>query len=89
MALRNHSQDVIGVLQLINKTSGYFDKEDEELLQAFLHIAGPIMENSQLFARSKDDSNGGNEYTGKMQQRQNHDAAEMNKIEEDEEEEET
>ena len=85
MPLKNQKKEVIGVLQLINKVGGHFNEEDEEILQAFLNIAGPIMENSQLFARSKSEDGSGNEFTGKMQLSSRHEAAvpEMNKITEE------
>jgi len=44
---------VIGVLQLINKTSGagVFTTEDEETMGIFLAIAGPILAGSSLYAQ--------------------------------------
>merc|ERR1711871_1748044 len=41
---------LVGVIQLINKADAQpFDTEDERLMGTFLHIAGPILEDSQLF----------------------------------------
>ena len=89
MPLRNQDQEVIAVLQLINKVGGLFDKEDEEILNVFLNIAGPIMQNSQLFVRSKAEQGSGNEFSGKkIKPRTQLDTIEMNKITEGEEEEE-
>lgn len=45
--------NVVGVLQLINKSSGAFNFHDEELLDGFLSIVGGIIASSQLFALSK------------------------------------
>lgn len=63
MPLLNQKHEVIGVLQLINKTEGFFDQDDEEILSAFLNIAGPILQNSQLFVSKEKES--GNEFSGK------------------------
>lgn len=42
---------VIGVIQLINKMdgSGIFTEEDEDMMQVFLSIAGPILASSHLY----------------------------------------
>ena len=88
MALRSKGGDVIGVLQLINKSNGTFDEEDEQILATFLSIAGPILENSQLFHRAVAVDDGSTEFSGKTTQHRHLDAVEMNKIEEDENEEE-
>lgn len=44
---------VVGVLQLINKTSGngVFTLEDEETMSIFLSIAGPILASSNLYSQ--------------------------------------
>ena len=44
---------VIGVLQLMNKTSGnyVFTGEDEDVMSIFLSIAGPILASSNLYAQ--------------------------------------
>ena len=44
---------VIGVLQLMNKTSGnyVFTSEDEDVMAIFLSIAGPILASSNLYAQ--------------------------------------
>ena len=43
---------VVGVLQLINKTTGsrIFTEEDEDTMNIFLAIAGPILAASSLYA---------------------------------------
>ncbi|RHX96856.1 hypothetical protein B5M09_001828 [Aphanomyces astaci] len=64
LPLHSHKQDVIGVMQLINKTDGIFTPDDEEILTTFLSIAGPILENSPLFLRAKG-TGGENELTGR------------------------
>uniref|UniRef100_A0A7S1C5Y3 GAF domain-containing protein n=1 Tax=Bicosoecida sp. CB-2014 TaxID=1486930 RepID=A0A7S1C5Y3_9STRA len=66
MPLRGTDAKVVGVIQLINKRFGVFDAEDEEIMEVFLNIAGPIIENSQLFqaSASKADESG-TEFTGK------------------------
>lgn len=60
---------VVGVCQVINKRDGVFDAEDEEVMGAFLSIAGPIIQSSQLFqtmnsAPKADEA--ANELTGAM-----------------------
>ena len=35
--------EVVAVIQLINKKTGVFTIQDEELLESFLGIAGPIL----------------------------------------------
>eukprot|EP01052_Picozoa_sp_SAG31_P039406 SAG31_NODE_5461_length_2523_cov_4.317244_1_plen_59_part_00 len=42
------SGTVVGVLQLINKKSGPFDEDDEELLESFLSIAASHIKNSSV-----------------------------------------
>lgn len=42
-------EEIVGVVQLINKENGFFTEQDEEILEAFLGIAGPIMKESALF----------------------------------------
>lgn len=49
MPLRNKDGKTIGVTQIINKHGGPFDKQDEELLQAFSAPAAIALENSMLF----------------------------------------
>ncbi|ETW10262.1 hypothetical protein H310_00611 [Aphanomyces invadans] len=65
LPLHSHKHDVIGVMQLINKTDGIFTPDDEEILTTFLSIAGPILENSPLFLRAKG-SGEENELTGRL-----------------------
>ena len=52
MPIKSEDQ-VIGVLQLINKTSGngVFIQEDEDVMLIFLAIAGPILAASNLYAQ--------------------------------------
>ncbi len=57
MPLRNNQGQIIGVTQMINKHDGIFDKEDEELLNAFSAQAGVAIENSILFQRTREMSN--------------------------------
>ena len=51
---------VIGVLQLINKLSGsgVFTLEDEDVMQIFLSIAGPILAESNLYEQIQGKSKG-------------------------------
>ena len=44
MPLKGAGGSVIGVIQLINKSSGVFTEEDQEIMNSFLTIAGPILE---------------------------------------------
>jgi hypothetical protein len=44
---------VVGVLQCINKAQDVFGSQDIDVMDTFLTIAGPILENSKLFQRSK------------------------------------
>jgi len=50
MAIKAENQ-VVGVLQLINKTSdnGVFTSDDEDVMSIFLSIAGPILAASNLY----------------------------------------
>jgi adenylate cyclase len=57
MPLRNNQAQIIGVTQMINRRAGEFDKEDEELLNAFSAQAGVAIENSMLFTNTKAISN--------------------------------
>ncbi|HEX7478299.1 MAG TPA: GAF domain-containing sensor histidine kinase [Polyangiales bacterium] len=49
VAVRNHSGTTIGVLQALNKRTGYFTLDDEGMLQALAAQAGVSLENSKLF----------------------------------------
>lgn len=50
MPIRNIEQKIIGVFQILNKLSGYFTKEDEDILVAIGSSAGISLENAKLFA---------------------------------------
>lgn len=66
MAIKSNDQ-VIGVLQLINKVtgSGVFTTDDEDVMQIFLAIAGPILAESNLYEQIQGKSKGrGVEGTG-------------------------
>jgi len=81
---------IIGVIQVINKKMGVFDEEDENIMDSFLSIAGPILQSSQLFHRSESTEDG-NEFSGKALVRKTSGAHKMkqmeNSIVEEEEEE--
>jgi signal transduction histidine kinase len=47
--VRNHSGVTIGVLQVLNKRSGYFTLDDEGMLAALAAQVGVSLENSKLF----------------------------------------
>lgn len=55
------NDEIIGVLQLINKLTGtgLFTREDEDVMMMFLSIAGPILASSKLYqqlqGKGKDD----------------------------------
>ena len=51
MPIRNIEQKIIGVFQILNKLSGYFSREDEDILVAIGSSAGISIENAKLFAR--------------------------------------
>lgn len=65
---------VIGVIQLINKTDGQgiFTAEDEEMMQVFLSIAGPIMASSHLYQQlqGKGKTKSDNEMPGTLPNKQ-------------------
>jgi signal transduction protein with GAF and PtsI domain len=66
MAIKSDDQ-VIGVLQLINKVSGsgVFTSDDEDVMAIFLAIAGPILAESNLYEQIQGKSKGrGIEGTG-------------------------
>ncbi|OQR96272.1 dual 3',5'-cyclic-AMP and-GMP phosphodiesterase [Thraustotheca clavata] len=85
LPLRGKNHDVIGVLQLLNKTDGVFTSDDEEILGVFLSIAGPILENSSLFLKAKENTDE-NEMMGRKLQHKPAKAfdPEMNEIKEGE-----
>ncbi len=49
MPMRNKKSEIIGVFQVLNKFSGSFTPEDEELLSAISSIAATAIENAQLY----------------------------------------
>ena len=49
MPIRNMKHEILGVFQVLNKLSGTFTQEDEELLVAIGTSAGIAIENSRLF----------------------------------------
>jgi HD-GYP domain-containing protein (c-di-GMP phosphodiesterase class II) len=54
MPIRNIEQKIIGVFQILNKLSGFFTKEDEDILIAIGSSAGISLENAKLFARQNE-----------------------------------
>lgn len=54
MPIRNIEQEIIGVFQILNKLSGYFTQEDEDILIAIGSSAGISLENAKLFARQRE-----------------------------------
>lgn len=54
MPIWNIEQKIIGVFQILNKLSGYFTKEDEDILVAIGSSAGISLENAKLFARQQE-----------------------------------
>ena len=52
----------VGVIQLINKSEGFFDEDDEEMMDTFLALVGPILLESSLVASTQTGT--GNEATG-------------------------
>ena len=51
-----HKDEVVGALQLMNKSTGVFTSEDETLLQVFLQIVGGILSHSKLTQRKKEEA---------------------------------
>lgn len=49
MPMRNQNGEIIGVFQVLNKKSGVFTREDEEVLDAISHIAATAVENALLY----------------------------------------
>ena len=49
MPVHNREGEIIGVTQAINKKTGIFDKEDEDLLRAFSSQIGVALQNAQLY----------------------------------------
>ena len=54
MPIRNIEQEIIGVFQILNKLSGYFTQEDEDILIAIGSSAGISLENAKLFKRQNE-----------------------------------
>lgn len=54
MPIRNIEQEIIGVFQILNKMSGYFTQEDEDILISIGSSAGISLENAKLFARQQE-----------------------------------
>lgn len=54
MPIRNIEQEIIGVFQILNKMSGYFTKEDEDILISIGSSAGISLENAKLFKRQQE-----------------------------------
>ena len=52
----------VGVIQLINKSEGVFDEDDEEMMDTFLALVGPILLESSLVASTQTGT--GNELSG-------------------------
>ncbi len=49
MPLTNHERDIIGVIQVLNKREGHFNKYDEGLLAALSSHAAVAIENAELY----------------------------------------
>jgi len=49
LPMRNHQSDIVGVIQVLNKTDGPFTAEDEQLLAAISSQAAVSIENSKLY----------------------------------------
>ena len=54
MPIKNINQETIGVFQVLNKITGYFTEEDEDLLVTIGSSAGISLENAKLFERQKE-----------------------------------
>ena len=50
---KNNNQEIIGAFQVLNKASGVFTKNDEDLLVAIGGSASIALENAQLFEQQK------------------------------------
>ena len=51
MPIKNINQETIGVFQVLNKMTGYFTEEDEDLLVKIVYSACISIENETLFER--------------------------------------
>ncbi len=49
MPMKNQNGEIIGVFQVLNKKSGPFTEEDEEIIEAISHIAATAVENALLY----------------------------------------
>lgn len=54
MPIKNLKQEIIGAFQVLNKLSGNFNEEDEDLLIAIGSSAGISLENAQLFKKQQE-----------------------------------
>lgn len=54
MPIKNLKQEIIGAFQVLNKISGEFTEEDEDLLVAIGSSAGIALENAQLFKKQQE-----------------------------------
>ena len=54
MPIKNINQETIGVFQVLNKMTGYFTEEDEDLLVTIGSSAGISLENATLFERQNE-----------------------------------
>lgn len=54
MPIKNINQEIIGVFQVLNKLTGEFTEEDEDLLITIGSSAGISLENATLFARQNE-----------------------------------
>ena len=54
MPIKNINQEIIGVFQVLNKLTGYFTEEDEDLLITIGSSAGISLENATLFERQNE-----------------------------------
>jgi adenylate cyclase len=55
--INNSKGDILGVVQMINKSNGVFLESDENLLSAFTAQAAVSIENAQLFERAVEQGN--------------------------------
>lgn len=54
MPIKNLNQEIIGAFQVLNKLTGDFSDEDEDLLVAIGSSAGIALENAQLFKKQQE-----------------------------------
>lgn len=54
MPIKNLNHEIIGAFQVLNKLSGEFSEEDEDLLIAIGSSAGIALENAQLFKKQQE-----------------------------------